>query len=53
MPWDLTQGVRQRLAALSPQARMALDAACRARLLVESGADAYQVAHDVIRVELA
>ncbi len=79
LPWDLTQGVRQRLAALSPQARMALaaaavigrraprallvdvvalpeeeahaalDAACRARLLVESGADAYQVAHDVIR----
>jgi tetratricopeptide (TPR) repeat protein len=78
-PWDLAQGVRQRVALLPEAARQllgvasiigrqvprvllaaaagqseedvlpALEAACRARLLVEEGAAGYVFAHDVIR----
>ncbi len=79
IPWDVAQGVRQRVALLPEAAREALgaaavagrrarvallaealgrpvgemldglEAACRARLLVEDGDDAYAFAHDVIR----
>jgi tetratricopeptide (TPR) repeat protein/transcriptional regulator with XRE-family HTH domain len=79
VPWDVAQGIRQRVAALpavtrdvlgvaavvgrtvppavlvaasgqaEQEALAALDAACRARLLVEQGTDGYQFAHDVIR----
>jgi tetratricopeptide (TPR) repeat protein len=79
VPWDLAQGVRQRVALLpaagheilgaaaivgrrAPRALLlaatgqpeeealaGLEAACRARLLLEEGADAYAFAHDVIR----
>ena len=79
MPWDIAQGVQQRVALLpaagqdllavaavvgrrasrallvavaeQPEeaALAGLDAACRARLLLEDGADAYAFAHDVIR----
>jgi len=78
-PWDLAQGVRQRVALLPGESReilgaaavvgrsaprallltvtgqpeeavlSALEAACRARLLLEDGDDAYVFAHDVIR----
>jgi hypothetical protein len=78
VPWELAQGVRQRLAALpaaaqevlgvaavlggpvplallsavaaqpEPEVLAALEAACRARLLVETGAEAYQFAHPVL-----
>ena len=80
IPWDVTQSVRRRVAALSesaravlgtaavigrtvapevllrasdqpePQVLAALEAACRARLLVEvTGEAAYRFSHDVIR----
>ncbi|MGH2388509.1 MAG: ATP-binding protein, partial [Chloroflexota bacterium] len=79
VPWDLAQGVRQRVALLPAAGRellgvaavvgryapralltavaglpeeavpVGLEAACRARLLLEEGADAYVFAHDVIR----
>ena len=79
VPWDLAQGVRQRVALLPEAARQllgaaaivgrhvpravlmamagqqvddvlaGLEAACRARLLVEEGEDGYVFAHDVIR----
>jgi tetratricopeptide (TPR) repeat protein len=79
VPWDVAQGIRQRMAALPEAARevlgvaavvgrqvprailtavvaqpegevlAALEAACRARLLLEEGSDAYIFAHDVIR----
>jgi tetratricopeptide (TPR) repeat protein/transcriptional regulator with XRE-family HTH domain len=79
VPWDLAQGVRQRVALLPaagqdllgvaaiigrqvPRTLLAaaagqsaedvltgLEAACRARLLVEEGEEGYAFAHDVIR----
>lgn len=79
VPWDLAQGVRQRVALLPaagqeilgaasvvgrrvPRTLLAaaagqpegavlagLEAACRARLLLEDGDDAYAFSHDVIR----
>jgi len=79
IPWDLAQGVRQRLAVLPEPARQVLDvaaivgrelpraliiaaanlaeedlllgleAACQARLLLETGEEGYVFAHDVIR----
>ena len=79
VPWDLAQGVRQRVALLPaagqeilgaaavvgrrvPRTLLAaaagqpeeavlagLEAACRARLLLEDGDDAYTFSHDVIR----
>jgi tetratricopeptide (TPR) repeat protein/transcriptional regulator with XRE-family HTH domain len=79
VPWDLGQGVRQRVALLPEAARQVLGAAavagrrvsralltatagqaeeqvlagleeaCRVRLLLEEGDDAYVFAHDVIR----
>jgi transposase len=79
VPWDLAQGVQQRVALLPPTGQdllgaaavigrhaaralleavagqpeeavvAGLEAACRARLLVEDGAEAYAFAHDVIR----
>ncbi len=78
-PWDLAQGVRQRVALLPESARQllgvaaiagrqvpralltaaagqpqeevlrGLEAACRARLLMEEGEEGYVFAHDVIR----
>jgi len=78
-PWDLAQGVRQRVALLPGESReilgaaavvgrsaprallltvtgqpeeailAGLEAACRARLLLEDGDDAYVFVHDVIR----
>jgi predicted ATPase len=79
IPWDVAQGVRQRVALLPAagqeivgvativgrqvsravllavaglplgEALGGLEAACRARLLVEEGEDGYAFAHDVIR----
>ncbi|MGH2346453.1 MAG: tetratricopeptide repeat protein, partial [Chloroflexota bacterium] len=79
VPWDIAQGVRQRVALLPEATRqllgvaailgrrvprvllmasagqpeedvlLGLEAACRARLLVEEGEDGYVFAHDVIR----
>jgi tetratricopeptide (TPR) repeat protein/transcriptional regulator with XRE-family HTH domain len=79
VPWDVAQGLRQRVAGLSAAAQEVLgvaavvgrvvapallteaaaqgeedvlaacEAACRARLLEEAGAEGYQFAHDVIR----
>jgi len=79
VPWDLTQGVRQRVSLLPASSRevlgaaaiagrhvsrslllavvsqsedetlTGLDEACRARLLLEKGDQAYAFAHDVIR----
>jgi len=79
VPWDVAQGVRQRVTALPASAcallgmaavvgrhaslRLlmavahrpeeevldALEAACRARLLVEDGAGTYRFAHDLVR----
>ena len=79
VPWDLTAGVRQRLALLPAAGQeilgaaavagrsvsrallvaiaeqplhevlLGLEAACRARLLLEDGEDGYAFAHDVIR----
>jgi len=77
-PWDVAQGVRQRVAMLPEAGRevlgaavvgrrvpralltaavgqpegavlAGLEAACRARLLVEEGEDGYAFAHDVVR----
>ena len=79
VPWDVAEGVRQRMALLPVAGReilgvaaivgrrvprtllvavagqpeevalVGLEAACRARLLLEDGDDAYAFAHDVIR----
>jgi tetratricopeptide (TPR) repeat protein len=79
VPWDVAQGVRQRLALLPGAGQevlgaaavvgrrasrgvlvavvgraeeavlVGLEAACRARLLLEDGDDAYAFAHDVVR----
>jgi tetratricopeptide (TPR) repeat protein len=78
VPWDIEQGIRQRVALLAPESQellevaavagrssprallvaaagqpeeaalSALDAACRSRLLLEAGEDAYAFAHDLI-----